>query len=283
MEKIQPAALKIIDEARKQLKITHEHIAERLGKERSVVTKMLSGKSGMRTSDLIKIANMLNLNTSQLITILRNETKKQTEDYDKINWRDLSDEAIEDLAEEIDEYDVDERGQLHYRGTPHDPGHVSSNGIKTKHVGAIAEVDVAAGAGEGALGEVVSVSIGDETYSGHPVVAEWVIPEEYATYTLGINVGRTLIIKVVGDSMAPTYQPGDRVIVDLRQRQLSVDGVYIISDGESPPQIKRLQRVLFSSPTEVDIVSDNPSHITQRVQLEFLHIIGRVAGKVTVS
>lgn len=283
MEKIQPAALKIIDEARKQLKITHEHIAERLGKERSVVTKMLSGKSGMRTSDLIKIANMLNLNTSQLITILRNETKKQTEDYDKINWRELSDEAIDELAEEIDEYDVDEQGRLSYRGKAKDSSHVSSNGIKTKKIGAIAEVDVVAGAGEGAFGDVISVNIGEETYSGHPVVAEWVIPEEYATYTLGINVGRTLIIKVVGDSMAPTYQPGDRVIVDLRQRQLSVDGVYIISDGESPPQIKRLQRVLFSSPTEVDIVSDNPSHITQRVQLEFLHIIGRVAGKVTAS
>lgn len=48
-------------------------------------------------------------------------------------------------------------------------------------------------------------------------------------------------------------------------------------------QIKRLQRVLFSTPVEVDVVSDNPSHKVQRVEMERLCIIGRVAGRVSVA
>ncbi|PWJ73850.1 peptidase S24-like protein [Pseudaminobacter salicylatoxidans] len=147
--------------------------------------------------------------------------------------------------------------------------------------GAIPEIDVELGAGQGRIGEFLTLPVGDETYSGHRVVDEWFLPESYFDRVLDARSGNTLVMPVVGDSMAPTYNPGDRVLVDLSQGILTTDTVYVISDGYSPPQIKRLQRVLFSQPPEVQVLSDNPSHAPQRVALNDLHIIGRVVGAIS--
>jgi len=147
--------------------------------------------------------------------------------------------------------------------------------------GAIPEIDVELGAGQGRVGEFLSLPVGEESYSGHKVVAEWLLPEHYFDRVLEARSGDTLVMPVVGDSMHPTYNPGDRILVDLGQNMLTMDTVYVISDGYSPPQIKRLQRVLFSQPPEVDVISDNPAHANQRVSLQALHIIGRVVGAFT--
>lgn len=147
--------------------------------------------------------------------------------------------------------------------------------------GAVPEIDVMVGAGDGNLGDIINLHIGGVVVSAHRVVDEWKFPDGYLTKILDVSARRSLVLPVVGDSMMPTYLPGDRVLVDLTQVEMSIDAVYVISDGESPPQIKRLQRVMFSHPQMVDIISDNPSHKTQTVELSMLKIIGRVAGKVS--
>ena len=154
----------------------------------------------------------------------------------------------------------------------------SRESYRPKIAGAIPEIDVEAGAGEGRVGEVIALPIGSETYSGHRVIDEWLLPETYLSRVIEASAGNTLVIAVVGDSMVPTYSPGDRVFVDLSQNQLATDTVYVISDGFSPPQIKRLQRVLFTNPPEVRIISDNSNHESQTVPLQALTIIGRVTG-----
>ena len=146
--------------------------------------------------------------------------------------------------------------------------------------GAIPEINVELGAGEGRVGEVISFPIGSETYSAHQVVEEWFLPESYLDRVIESRSGDTVIMPVVGDSMSPTYSPGDRVIVDMTQDRLVMDTVYAISDGQSPPQIKRLQRVMFAEPPEVLIISDNQSHESQRVPLDRLRILGRIVGVV---
>lgn len=147
--------------------------------------------------------------------------------------------------------------------------------------GGIPEIDVLVGAGHGAIGEVVALKVGSHSVAAHQVIDEWKFPEGYLEQVLNVSAGRSLILPVIGDSMTPTYMPGDRVLVDLRQNEMTIDAVYVISDGESPPQIKRLQQVMFSKPRLVDIISDNPAHPAQRVELAQLTIIGRVAGKVS--
>ncbi|MFD1199546.1 S24 family peptidase [Brucella gallinifaecis] len=146
--------------------------------------------------------------------------------------------------------------------------------------GAIPEIDVKLGAGLGSIGEVISVEHGGERVAGHRVVAEWVMPDDFVTQELRSSRKSTVVMEVVGDSMSPTYQPGDRVIVDLSQTDHVSDTVYAISDGVSEPQIKRLQRVPFSDPARVKIISDNPALETFEVDLERVQIIGRICGHV---
>lgn len=177
----------------------------------------------------------------------------------------------------IDEEHREEEEYLNQRQI----GYSSDGGYVPTIQGALPEIDVMVGAGSGTVGEVINLKIGEYAVSAHPVTDEWKFPEGYLSSVLNVSSGRSLILPVIGDSMAPTYYPGDRVVVDLRQNEMSIDAVYVISDGESPPQIKRLQRVMFSKPAMVDIISDNPAHQSQRVELGILKIIGRIAGKVS--
>jgi transcriptional regulator with XRE-family HTH domain len=147
--------------------------------------------------------------------------------------------------------------------------------------GAIPEIDVKLGAGHGIVGDIINLPVGGGSVSGHRVVAEWLIPEEYLRSELKVSIKDTLIEEVVGDSMFPTYSPGDRVIIDLTQNRLTTDTVYSISDGSSEPQIKRLQRVPFSDPPLVKIISDNPNLETFTVELDRVHIIGRICGHLS--
>lgn len=146
--------------------------------------------------------------------------------------------------------------------------------------GATPEVDVKLGAGSGIVGEVINLPVGSGNVAGHKIVAEWVIPAGYLRNEAKASPNHTIIMEVIGDSMQSTYMPGDRVIVDLSQNQMTTDTVYAISDGYSEPQIKRLQRVPFTHPGQVKIISDNPALETFTVELDRLTIIGRICGHI---
>lgn len=146
--------------------------------------------------------------------------------------------------------------------------------------GAIPEIDAKLGAGEGAVGELVNLHVGNDNYSGHRVVAEWILSETFLRHEAKASRQDTVIMEIIGDSMSPTYGPGDRVLVDQAQTRLVADTVYAISDGYGEPQIKRLQRIPFSEPVMVKIISDNPSLASFDVELERLTIIGRVCGHI---
>ena len=166
-----------------------------------------------------------------------------------------------------------------------DPGPDDSVGYSIEHYrarvrGALPEIDVHVGAGQGNVGDMVAIPTGHETISGHKVVAEWLFPEGFLRNEAKVSPSHTLVMPVVGDSMIPTYMPGDRVLVDLLQNRMTADTVYVISDGMSDPQIKRLQRVMFSDPPQVRIISDNPALETDTVDLDRVHIIGRVCGHI---
>lgn len=160
-----------------------------------------------------------------------------------------------------------------------------SNGYSREHwvpsiEGAIPELDVKLGAGEGTVGEIINLPVGEERISGHRVVAEWLVPENYLTHEAKASGQNTIVMEVIGDSMQPSYMPGDRVLVDLLQNKMVADTVYAISDGVGEPQIKRLQRIPFSTPVKVNIISDNPVLQMFTVELDQLQIIGRVCGHI---
>jgi SOS-response transcriptional repressor LexA len=147
--------------------------------------------------------------------------------------------------------------------------------------GAVPELDVKLGAGEGVVGDVINIPVGHESTSGHRVVAEWLIPSDYLRSEAKVSVNHTVVMEIVGESMQPDFLPGDRVIVDLSQTQCLHDGIYAFSDGISPPQVKRFQRIPFTNPPEVRIMSINPGYPSFQVELHRVNIIGRVCGHVT--
>ncbi|MFN9115076.1 MAG: XRE family transcriptional regulator, partial [Bacteroidota bacterium] len=144
---------------------------------------------------------------------------------------------------------------------------------RAKLEGALPEIDVQVGAGEGVLGDLIMMP-GDR--NGHRVTAEWLLSDEFVLQEARVSRTQSLIFPVVGDSMFPSYSSGDRVIVDLSQQQLIQDAVYVISDGHSAPQIKRLQRVFLSTPERVRIISDTPQYQNEEHLLSDVKIHGRV-------
>lgn len=145
--------------------------------------------------------------------------------------------------------------------------------------GAIPELDAKAGGGEGAVGEVMVLPMGNGTISAHKILDEWRIPPAYLREAVA-NPERAIVLGIQGDSMMPNYAPGDRVIIDLTEHELRADGVYLISDGYSEPQIKRLQRVMFTVPPRCKIISDNSSYEAQEVEVDGVKILGKVAAYV---
>lgn len=84
---------------------------------------------------------------------------------------------------------------------------------------------------------------------------------------------RLRLVKGVGDSMEPTLRTGDRVMVDLNERQLARShGVYWI-DHLGTHGIKRLRA---SSRGKILVMSDNPLVPDYEVDEEDLRIEGRV-------
>lgn len=144
------------------------------------------------------------------------------------------------------------------------------------------EVDVRAGAGEGATGDIATIALSaGQSIVGHAVLSEWVLPASFYRHELHASPGAIILMQVHGDSMWPTLQSGDRVIIDTKQSSFASDGLYVFHDGDGVPRVKRLSKVLFSDPPTVDVISDNPQHPKQNALLADVMIFGRVVGRIT--
>ncbi|WP_336801455.1 S24 family peptidase [Kaistia sp. MMO-174] len=143
------------------------------------------------------------------------------------------------------------------------------------------EIDVMPGAGEGMIGDTRNLTLASgSTITGHRVIAEWVLPEAFYRHELHANPDGSIFMSVIGNSMAPTLWPGDRVIVDTRQNVFGPDAIYVFDDGDGEPRVKSLKKVLGTD--EVRVISDNrESYGEDRMSLTALRILGRVVGKIS--
>ena len=85
-------------------------------------------------------------------------------------------------------------------------------------------------------------------------------------------------LRVIGDSMAPTFRPMDQVIVDTCDTQPTPPGVFLISEGLGPV-MKRVQVIPHSQPLRVKVSTDNEAYEAYEVELSRLEILGRVIAK----
>lgn len=249
----------IVTERLDQLGIGAVEAATQAGIERTFIRDIVEGrKKSVRSDKVADLARALSLDPDALA---RNELRIAPGDTRRSLVSSFDPDAPEDAEVKPERGYARERWQPEVRG-------------------ALPELDGRLGAGEGSVGEIISLPIQNGVVSGHRVVAEWLLPQSYLRDEIKASPGHTIVMEVIGDSMTPTYQPGDRVLIDLLQNSFVADTVYAISDGYSEPQIKRLQRVPFSNPTQVRIISDNPALETFSADLSQVTIIGRICGHI---
>ena len=83
------------------------------------------------------------------------------------------------------------------------------------------------------------------------------------------------VMAVQGDSMMPTLNEGDVILVDMNQRNPIPPGVFVLHDGMGLVA-KRLEYVPMSDPPRVRIISDNPCYTPYECTADEVNIIGRV-------
>lgn len=127
----------------------------------------------------------------------------------------------------------------------------------------INEHDVRASAGHGKL-------IDQET-----IVGKWPFPRDYVRQSLSIRSGNLALIEVEGDSMMPTLHTGDKILVDLDDKNVANPGVFALYDGDATV-VKRVEKIPFSEPPLLKLISDNSLHGRYDVLADLVHIAGRV-------
>lgn len=104
----------------------------------------------------------------------------------------------------------------------------------------------------------------------------WVFPPSFVREQLNASAERLLVFEMMGDSMAPTIMPGDRIVLDTSLRTPTPDGLYAIRDAMQGTVVKRLQLLQSARPPRVKIISDNSSLAVEEIPLGELEIVGKV-------
>ncbi len=112
-----------------------------------------------------------------------------------------------------------------------------------------------------------------------PVIGFWQMPiADYNAMSLTIPEN-IKIIKAIGDSMQPAISDGDFVFVDISNKYITSDGVYVLRlpTGLS---IKRIQSGLTG---DVTIRSDNSAYEPITAKLGDVQVLGRVVKILNVK
>jgi phage repressor protein C with HTH and peptisase S24 domain len=147
----------------------------------------------------------------------------------------------------------------------------------------ILEIDVRAGAGGGGQRRDAYVSDGrGNVYAAEHIRDHWSLPDRVVREMLHSAPRHTRAFEVIGDSMEPRLHSGDRVFVDTRDTLPNPEGIFVLWDGYSLV-VKRIQIVRGSEPLRLRVISANPDYPPYEAAIDEVKIIGRYAGRFTVS
>lgn len=99
-----------------------------------------------------------------------------------------------------------------------------------------------------------------------PFDIEWLRKHRLKADNLMVNY-------VAGDSMEPTMQDGDSVLIDMSKTKIIDRNIYAIVIGGD----LKIKRLIQKFDGTVEVLSDNPLHQTETISgsdLEYLHVIG---------
>lgn len=146
------------------------------------------------------------------------------------------------------------QGEQHAREIP--------NGNKGEDGESLVPVyDVSASAGHGAIVDV------------EEHVSNLAFSSQYLREMTSAKGGQLAAIRVKGDSMIPTIQDDDMVVIDLTKRNLDFDGLFVIRVGEAL-QIKRIGRGARRS--SVMVIADNSLYPPVDTERSEIDVVGKV-------
>jgi len=104
------------------------------------------------------------------------------------------------------------------------------------------------------------------------IVDHLAFKKEWVRTRLNSDPRNLLLIEAVGDSMAPTLEEFDLLLVDLSEPRFRHDGIYVLR-RDNILEVKRLQRRPDGS---LNIISDNPAYPPASVPGDAVQVLGRV-------
>jgi len=124
----------------------------------------------------------------------------------------------------------------------------------------------------------VRSSVGRGTVQSRQIVDYLALKAEWLRRRVGVDPKSLMLVEAVSDSMAPTIDEGDLVLVDLRDPRFRHDGVYVLrTSGEL--SIKRIQR---RPDGKLMIRNDNAAYEPAVVAADSVNIVGHaiwIAGR----
>lgn len=99
--------------------------------------------------------------------------------------------------------------------------------------------------------------------------------EDWVRFRLRRNPANLVVIEAVGDSMAPTIENGDIMLMDKAETRIRDSAIYVLASGDEAI-VKRVERKFDGT---IKIISDNPVYETVTVtaqQVPDLRVLGRV-------
>ncbi len=120
-----------------------------------------------------------------------------------------------------------------------------------------------------------SMGVGADQPTENEVVSQMVVDETWLRRNCTFSAAENLaLITGVGDSMRPTFEDGDALLVDRGVKEIKVDAVYCVALNEEL-YVKRLQRRPDGT---VLMISDNSAYEAYQVnpRKDRINILGRV-------
>lgn len=126
--------------------------------------------------------------------------------------------------------------------------------------------------------------VGDQKYTlGEEQHADkqWMGATEILAQNSNIVCKRAMIIENADDYMAPDFEKGQLIVVDLDKTQPEAGKleIFVVSDGVNY-MIRECKLVHESAATQIKVSAKKEQFTPQTLKIEDIHILGRVVGKV---
>lgn len=137
------------------------------------------------------------------------------------------------------------------------------------------------------VGEVIIHRLLDRSFDHDAeqweIVAQWKFPSTFVSDVLGVDPLDVAILAMPHDNMSPTYRVGDRLIIDFKQKNITVDGVYIYMDEGKKMHVQRIQRDGKRALISNDNSGENTKHPAITVDASDIEIVGRICGVIAAQ